>query len=162
MKHFFKWAILTFSAFFLEQILTIDGLTFNFSFLLVFLFIIDYFFPKTEQKKVYPSEILPLCYFIVVGLIEDLFQGVIGPAIISKSFTGILLMILVRQLFFNWTEIFKAAVILTFTVIDEAFYSFIVVYFFNYNISYLPLIKGFIVKGLINIPAGLILSWRKP
>uniref|UniRef100_A0A7C4EKQ7 Rod shape-determining protein MreD n=1 Tax=Thermodesulfovibrio aggregans TaxID=86166 RepID=A0A7C4EKQ7_9BACT len=158
----FKWVIFTFLIFFAEHILTFKGLNFNFSFLLIYIFVIKYFFPKTEQKKIAPSEALPVLFSSGIGLIEDLFQGIIGPAIISKTITGSLLIILVKQLFFHWTEIFKAFIILIFTVIDETIYSLIMVYFFNFNTEYIMLLKNFFIKGLINIPLALILTWRKP
>lgn len=162
MISIFKWAILIFLVFFAEHLLTINGLNFNFSFLLIYIFIIKFFFPQTEQKKIAPSEIVPVIFSAVIGLIEDLIQGVIGPAIISKTITGSLLMVLVKQLFFHWTEIFKACVILVFTILDETIYSLIIVYFFNFNTQYTMLLKDFFIKGLINIPPGLILTWRKP
>lgn len=162
MKSVLKWSIFIFFTFFIEQIFTIDSINFNFSFLLIYLFVINYFFPKTEQKKIAPSEFLPVLFFITIGLIEDLLQGIIGPAIISKTITGFLLIILVRQLFFHWTETFKALVICIFTIIDELIYSMIMIYFFNFSVEYLQLTKNLFIKGLINVPIGLILSWRKP
>lgn len=162
MKVVFKWALLTFFVFLFEQFFIIDGTSFNFSFLLIFFFVIYYFFPKEEQKKIAPSELIPVFYFAAIGLIEDLFQGIIGPAIISKVFTGVLLIIIVKQLFFHWTDFFKALIIFTFTIIDETIYSFFMIYFFNYNVHYYVLIKNFLIKGLVNIPIGLIFSWRKP
>ncbi len=161
MKDLIKWGIFIFFTFFIEQTFTIDSISFNFSFLLIYLFVIHYFFPEIEQKKIAPSEILPVLFFVTVGVIEDMFQGIIGPAIISKTITGVILIILVRQLFFHWTEIFKALVIFIFTIMDEIIYSLIVVYFFNFNLNP-QLFKIFFIRGLINIPLGLILSWRKP
>ncbi|GAB5045636.1 hypothetical protein [Thermodesulfovibrio sp. TK110] len=161
MKDLIKWGIFVFFTFFIEQTFTIDSISFNFSFLLIYLFVIHYFFPEIEQKKIAPSEILPVLFFVTVGVIEDMFQGIIGPAIISKTITGVILIILVRQLFFHWTEIFKALVIFIFTIMDEIIYSLIVVYFFNFNLNP-QLFKIFFIRGLINIPLGLILSWRKP
>lgn len=162
MKSILKWSIYIFLTFFIEQIFIIDGINFNFSFLLIYLFVIHYFFPDIEQKKIAPSEFLPILFFITIGLIEDLFQGIIGPAIISKTLTGYLLILLIKQLFFHWTELFKAIVICIFTVMDELIYSFIMIYFFNINIEYFMLLKVSFIKGLLNIPFGLILSWRKP
>lgn len=162
MISIFKWIIFIFFVFFAQHLLTINGLNFNFSFLLIYIFVIKYFFPKTEQKKIAPSEIVPVVFSASIGTIEDLIQGIIGPAIISKTITGSFLMILVKQLFFHWTEIFKACVILVFTIIDETIYSLIMVYFFNFNTPYSMLLKDFFIKGLTNIPLGLILTWRKP
>jgi len=161
MKSVIKWCILIFFTFFIEQIFTIESINFNFSFLLIYFFVINYFFPEVEQKKIAPSEILPVLFFLVVGLIEDLLQGIIGPAVISKTITGVLLIILVKQLFFHWTSEFKALVIFVFTIIDEVIYSSIMIYFFNFAVT-MQLFKTFFIQGLINIPIGLILSWRKP
>ncbi|WP_353683418.1 hypothetical protein V4D30_05955 [Thermodesulfovibrio sp. 3907-1M] len=161
MKHVIKWGIFIFFTFFIEQIFTIDSISFDFSFLLIYLFVIHYFFPEIEQKKIAPSETLPVLFFVTVGVVEDFFQGIIGPAIISKTITGVMLIILVRQLFFHWTEFFKALVIFIFTIMDEIIYSLIMVYFFNFSLS-TQLFKIFFIRGLINIPFGLILSWRKP
>jgi len=97
-----------------------------------------------------------------VGLIEDLFQGVIGPGIISKTITGALLIIVVKQLFFHWTELFKALIIFIFTITDELIYSLIIIYFFNFDMEYISFFKVLLIKGLFNIPFGLILSWKKP
>ncbi|MCS7214674.1 MAG: hypothetical protein RMI30_02840 [Thermodesulfovibrio sp.] len=148
--------------FLIEKTFTIEGLNFNFSFLLIYLFVIHYFFPKVEQKKIEPSELLPILFFIIVGLLEDLFQGILGPAVISKSITGYLLILLIKQLFFHWTELFKAIIICIFTIIDEIIYSLIMIYFFNISLDYFSLLKLSFIKGLSNIPFGLILSWRKP
>lgn len=162
MISIFKWVIFIFFVFFAEHLLIINGLNFNFSFLLIYIFVIKYFFPKREEKKIAPSEAVPVIFSASVGLIEDLIQGIIGPAIISKTITGSLLMIMVKQLFFHWTEIFKACVILVFTILDEMIYSLIMAYFLNFNTPYPMLLKNFFIKGLINIPWGLILTWRKP
>jgi hypothetical protein len=161
MKSVIKWFIFIFFTFFVEQVFTIGNINFNFSFLLIYLFVIHYFFPKVEQKKIAPSETLPVLFFVTVGAVEDLFQGIVGPAIISKTITGVLLIILVRQLFFHWTETFKALVIFIFTLIDEVIYSSIMIYFFNFSVN-LQLFKALFIKGLINVPIGLLLSWRKP
>ncbi|GAQ94319.1 hypothetical protein TAGGR_1498 [Thermodesulfovibrio aggregans] len=161
MRHLTKWSVLIFSAFFIEQIFTIGNISFNFSFLLIYLFVIDYFFPEVEQKKIAPSEVLPVLFFVMIGLIEDFFQGIIGPAVISKTITGVLLIVLVRQLFFHWTEIFKALVIFVFTIIDEIISSLIMIYFFDFSFN-TQLFKAVFLRGLINIPIGLILSRRKP
>ncbi len=162
MKRALKWAILIFLAFFIEQYFLIDGITLNFSFLLIYLFAIEYTFTETEQKKIASSELLPLLFFAMTGLIEDLFQGIIGPAIISKSISGMFLIVLTRQLFFHWTEIFKTLVIFSFTILDETIYSFIVICFFSIEISSSLLLKKILISGLINIPFGLILSWKRP
>ncbi|GAB6182910.1 hypothetical protein [Thermodesulfovibrio hydrogeniphilus] len=162
MKRALKWVILIFLAFFAEQYFLIDGITLNFSFLLIYLFAIEHTFTETEQKKIASSELLPLLFFAMTGLIEDLFQGIIGPAIISKSISGMFLIVLTRQLFFHWTEIFKTLVIFSFTILDETIYSFIVIYFFSIEISSSLLLKKILISGLINIPFGLILSWKKP
>lgn len=157
----FKWLIVVFVVFLIQQLFTIKGINFNLSFLLVYLFAIHYCSHKTEQKKIVPSELLSILFFVTVGLVEDLFQGIIGAAIISKTITGILLIILVKQSLFHWTEPFKALVIFIFTIIDEAIYTSIMVYFFNFNIKYGLIFKVFLIQGLINIPFGLILSRRK-
>lgn len=162
MKSILKWSVFIFLTFFIEQIFTIDGINFNFSFLLIYFFVIHNFFPDRKQKKIAPSEFLPILFFVIIGLIEDLFQGILGPAIISKTLTGYLLILLIKQIFFYWTELFKAIVICVFTVLDELIYSFIVIYFFNINVKYFMLLKVSFIKGLINIPLGLILSWKKP
>ncbi|MEN2994205.1 MAG: hypothetical protein ABDH19_02510 [Thermodesulfovibrio sp.] len=162
MNFLIKWVILTSFTFLLEQLITIDGITLNFSFLLIFLFVIHYFFPDIEQKKIAPSELLPILFFLMIGLVEDLFQGIIGPSIISKTITGYLLILLIKQLFFHWTELFKAVIICLFTMIDELIYSFIMIYFFNISVGYIMLLKTSLIKALVNIPFGLILSWKKP
>ncbi len=162
MKITLKWILLVFFVFLTEELVAIDGISLNLSFLLIYLFVINHFFYKSERKKIAPSEFLPVIFFATIGLLEDLFQGIIGPAIISKTLTGVILMILVKQLFFHWTEFFKALVICFFTILDEAIYSFIVIYFFNYYVDPFFLVKSFIIKGLVNIPLGLISSWRKP
>ncbi|WP_028844951.1 hypothetical protein [Thermodesulfovibrio thiophilus] len=162
MKFLIKLAIFIFVIFFVEQVFTLNNINFNFSFLLIYLFVIHYFFPEIEQKKIAPSETLPVFFFVLVGLIEDLFQGVIGPGIISKTITGSLLIIVVKQLFFHWTELFKALIIFIFTITDELIYSLIIIYFFNFDMEYISFFKVLLIKGLFNIPFGLILSWKKP
>lgn len=162
MSTVLQWATLIFITFFLEQLIVLDSIHLNFSFILIYLFVIDYIFPKEEQKKIYPSEFVPILFFSFIGVLEDMFQGIIGPAIISKTITGIGLLILVRQTFFNWTEIFKSIVIFCFTIIDEGLYTFVMFYFSNIDITILKFFKTSIVQALLNIPAGLILSWRKP
>lgn len=162
LNELFKWSLLILFAFFAEKFITISWITLNFSFLLIYLFVIEYFFPKSEQKKLYSSDLFPVIFFIFIGIVEDFFQGIIGPAIVSKTLTGLLLTILARQLFFHWTELFKASLIFLFTILDEAIYSFIVIYFFNFKIAYLYFLASLILKGLVNVPIGLILSWRKP
>jgi hypothetical protein len=162
MTNILKWLILIFITFLAEHFITIDGIHLNFSFILVYLFVIDYMFPEEEQKKVYPSEVLPILFFSAIGFIEDLFQGIIGPAIISKTISGIGLMILAKQIFFNWTEIFKSLVIFCFTIIDEGLHTFIISYFLNIDTTPLKIFKTSVLQGLMNIPAALLLSWRKP
>ncbi len=162
MKKHLKWAIFIFIVFLTEQYFLIDGNTLNFSFLLIYLFAIEYTFTETEQKKITSSELFPLIFFAIIGLIEDLFQGIIGPAIISKSITGMFLIVLARQIFFNWTEIFKTLVIFSFTILDETIYSSIIIYSFSIEIFPSLLLKKILISGLINIPFGLILSWKRP
>lgn len=160
MRSILKWSILIFLSFLGEQF-SIDGFSFNFSFLIVYLFVINYLFPSKKHKKIAPIEIM-IVFFIIVGLIQDLIHGIVGPSVISKTITGFLLLNLAKQIFFQWTDIFKAFIIYIFTVMDDGIYSLIMLYFFDINIELTYLVKSLAIKGLVNIPIGLILTWRKP
>lgn len=146
----------------IEKILISKGVSCNFSFLFIFVFTINYFFPQKQHKRINSSEIIPVGVFLFFGFIEDLFQGIIGPFIISKTITGTCLMILVHQLFFNWNEFLKSLVILSFTILDNLIYTFVVSFFSNINFNYILTVKSFLAEALLNIPIGLILTKGKP
>jgi hypothetical protein len=103
-----------------------------------------------------------MLFFVLIGLFDDLTQGIIGPAIISKTIAGISLVILTKQLFFHWTEQFKGLIVFLLTLLDETIYSIVIIYFFNLQFDNLLLIKTTLIRALFNIPIGLIISWRKP
>lgn len=162
MKFILKWFLLILATYLSQNFLTLIGLNTNLSFLLIYFFIIEYYFPKDKQRNIATSDIYPLIFFILIGFVDDLVQGVWGPAIISKSISGFLLINLTNQLFFNWTEYFKGAVIFMFTLLDEIIYCGIIIYFFNFSIEPLILFKDIIIRALFNIPLGLLISRGRP
>jgi|YNPBryulayer2012_1023412.scaffolds.fasta_scaffold00717_9 hypothetical protein len=162
MKNFFKWTIIVLITFFFQELITIYTIRLNFSILLIYKFVIEHFFPKEELRNITPSEVLPMLFFVLIGLFDDLTQGIIGPAIISKTIAGISLVILTKQLFFHWTEQFKGLIVFLLTLLDETIYSIVIIYFFNLQFDNLLLIKTTLIRALFNIPIGLIISWRKP
>lgn len=162
MKNFVKWSILILFTYLIQNFFILCGLKNNLSFLLAYLFVIKYYFPRENKRNIAPSEVYPLLFFILIGLIDDLIQGILGPAIISKTISGYILINLTNQLFFNWTEHFKAALIFIFTLLDELLYSGIVIYFFNFQAEPLIILKNTITISLFNIPIGLLISWRQP
>jgi len=83
-----------------------------------------------------------------VGLIEDLFQGVIGPGIISKTITGALLIIVVKQLF-SLDRTFQGSYYFYFTITDELIYSLIIIYFFNFDMEYISFLKYCLLKDYL-------------
>lgn len=162
MKFILKWFLLILTTYLSQHFLLIIGINTNLSFLLIYFFIIEYYFPKDKQRNIAPSSIYPLMFFLLIGFMDDLLQGIWGPAIISKSISGFLLINLTNQLFFNWTEQFKGTVIFIFTLLDEIIYSGIIIYFFNISIEPLILFKQIIIRALFNIPLGLFISWGRP
>lgn len=162
MKFISKWFLLILSTYLSQHFLIIIGINTNLSFLLIYFFIIEYYFPKDKQRNISPTTIYPLTFVILIGFIDDLMQGIWGPSIISKSVAGFILINLTSQLFFNWTEQFKGTIIFLFTLLDEIIYSGIIIYFFNFNIEPLILFKDMTIRALFNVPIGLFISWGKP
>ncbi len=103
-----------------------------------------------------------MLFFAFIGFIEDLGQEITGPAIISKSLTGFILVKLTHQFFFTWSPHFKGMIIFIFTLLDEVIYMLIVISFFNINFEPFVLSKEIFIKALINIPIGLFISWGRP
>lgn len=162
MKLALKWLLLILSTYLSQNFLILIGINTNLSFLLIYFFIIEYYFPKDKQRNISPSEIYPLMFFILIGFIDDLIQGILGPSIISKSIAGFILINLTNQLFFNWTEQFKGTIIFFFTLLDEIIYSGIIIYFLNFTIEPLILFKDITMRALFNVPLGLFISWGRP
>jgi hypothetical protein len=163
MKLLLKWFSFIILALVCQNLfLSFTGIKTNLFFLLMYLFIITYYFPKEQKRNRAPNEFYPLLFCVIIGLIEDLEQGIIGPSIISKSVTGFLLIKLAVRVFFNWNEQFKGAIIFIFTLIDEIIYMTILIYFFNLSVESLVLITEVLIRALLNVPLGLFITWGKP
>lgn len=161
MKYYLRWLLSITITYLVSQIFISFGLNLNLSFLLIYFFLIENFF-VAEKKNINLSEIKMILFFTLIGIIDDLIQGCLGPSIISKNIAGITLLLLVKQSFFSWTEPFKGLVILLFTLFDDTISNVIFIQFFSLNIDHFSLIKDSLVRALFNVPLGLILSWRKP
>lgn len=146
----------------IEKLLISQGFNCNFSFLLIFIFVINYYFPQRGHRKVNPSEVLPLGFFVLVGILEDLFQGIIGPFIISKTLTGLCLIALIQQIFFYWSIFFKSFIIFLLTALDSIIYAFVISNFLHLKFTHFLQIKSFLEESLLNILIGLILTKGKP
>lgn len=162
MRSFVKWVLIISLTFFIQQILAGFGMRTDLSFLLVYFFTIKFYFPKEKQRKISQPAVLPLLFSVLIGLLEDLTQGSWGPSIISKSISGFILIKLSNQLFFDWTEEFKGIIIFLFTLLDEVIYSGIIIYFFDFQTIPQMLTRELTISALINVPIGLLLSWRRP
>lgn len=160
MKSYLRWLLLISITYLASQIFISFGLNLNLSFLLVYFFIIENFFIE-DKKNIEISELKMVLFFTLIGFLDDLIQGYLGPSIISKNLTGIFLLLLVKQSFFSWTEPFKGLIIFLFTLIDEAISNIIFLQFFTLTIDHFLLLEDSLVRALFNVPIGLILSWRK-
>lgn len=161
MKKYIRWFILISLTMLASQILISFGLNLNLFFLLIYFFVIENFFIE-ERRNIYLSELQMILFFSLMGLIDDLIQGYLGPSLISKNISGLLLLILVKQSFFSWTEPFKGIVIFLFTLLDDTISNILFMQFFPLNIDHHLLLKESLVRALFNVPVGLVLSWRKP
>lgn len=161
MKSYLRWLLLISITYLASQILISLGLNLNLSFLLIYFFVIENFFIE-EKRNIYLSELQMILFFTLIGFIDDLIQGYLGPSIVSKNITGVFLLLLVKQSFFSWTEPFKGLVIFLFTLLDDTISNLIFMQFFSLNIDHLLLLRESLVRALFNVPVGLILSWRKP
>ncbi len=163
MKKLIKWISLTALTLLIQSLILIfTGIKTNLFFLLIFLFIVDYYFPKEQKKNISPHEVYPLIFFAFIGFIEDLGQEIIGPSIISKSITGYLLIKITNQFFFTWSPPFKGIIIFIFTLLDEFISMVIVMSFFNLDFEHFVLLKEIFIRALINVPLGLFISWGRP
>lgn len=160
MKQIIRWGLLIAITYLCSYLSIFFGFSLNLYFLLIYLFIIENIF--NIKRNLASSEINMILFFALVGLIDDLNQGYLGPSIISKIVTGVLLFLLAKQIFFSWNEQLKSIVIFLFTIIDETISVMIYIYFFHFQIDLFYFYKSAIIRALINVPIGLILSWRKP
>lgn len=160
MKYLLKWSFLTLFTFFLTEASTSFGLTMNLSFLLIYFFIHQELFSGDRKKLSFP-ELKILAFLTIIGLIEDLRQGYIGPAVISKNIVGVSLVLLLRQSLFHWNETFKGIMLFLFTLLDETIYNTVFLLFIHTSYDHINLMRDSIIRSLLNVPLGMMLSFGK-
>lgn len=157
--NYFKWLFLIILTFLAQTQFSIFYIPLNLPVVLVYFFSLKSLptFDKAGSYFGSRAETGSTLFGVFIGFIEDIISGsVIGPALFSKGFIGLISIILFTEVVFKWTPLLGAIVIGIFTVIDGLIITGLRLVFSDANINMLDVLRTIAVQVIVNVPFGII------
>ncbi|MFA5353514.1 MAG: hypothetical protein WC291_04750 [Thermodesulfovibrionales bacterium] len=108
------------------------------------------------------AEFRGMAFGALIGFLEDSLSGhLIGPAVLSKGMSGLLISILFSDVLFRWTPLFGCIILFAITLMDGLIVMAIRLPLDSMSIDVAGAVQAILIRAVVNSPLGIIMRPRE-